>query len=140
MCSATYENGDLQWNNDFIDSVLGSHLVFAYDTSLWLKSVPQKWYQECKRWNMQSSITREEIEQSAFLKYALRYWKRKFELLPKEEQRLMQIPQIGEMTVSLYKEYFGVSEQLARMDLSKFVKLGYMQKLGTGNSAIYIKK
>lgn len=44
------------------------------------------------------------------------------------------------MTVSQYKEFFGVSEQLACMDLSKFEKLGYMQKLGTGSSAIYIKK
>lgn len=136
----TYENGDLQWNKDFIDSVLGSHLVFAYDTSLWLKFVPQKWSQECRRWNMHSNITQEDIEQSAFLKYALRYWKRRLELSPKEEQRLMQISQIREMTVSQYKEFFGVSEQLARMDLSKFEKLGYMQKLGTGSSAIYIKK
>lgn len=136
----TYENGDLQWNKDFIDSVLGSHLVFSYDTSLWLKFVPQKWSQECRRWNMHSNITQEDIEQSAFLKYALRYWKRRLELSPKEEQRLMQISQIREMTVSQYKEFFGVSEQLARMDLSKFEKLGYMQKLGTGSSAIYIKK
>jgi Fic family protein len=61
-------------------------------------------------------------------------------LSPKEEQRLMQIPQIREVTVSQYKEFFGISEQLARMDLNKFVKLGYMQKLGIGSSAIYIKK
>lgn len=136
----TYEKGGLQWNKDFIDSVIGSHLVFAYDTSLWFKFVPQKWSQECKRWNMQSHITQEDIEQSAFLKYALRYWKRKSELSPKEEQRLMQIPQIREMKVSQYEEYFGVSEQLARRNLNKFVKLGYMQKLGKGNSAVYIKK
>ena len=43
--------------------------------------------------------TQEDIEQSAFLKYALRYWKRKSELSPKEEQRLMQISQIREMKV-----------------------------------------
>ena len=136
----TYKSGDLQWNKDVIDSVLGSHLVFAYDTSLWLKFVPKEWSIECKRWNMQSNINQENIEQSAFLKYALRYWKRRVELSTKEEQRLMQIPQIREMTVSQYKEFFGVSEQLARMDLNKFVKLGYMQKLGIGSSAIYIKK
>lgn len=136
----TYEKGGVQWNKDFIDSVLGSHLVLAYDTSLWFKFVPQKWSMECKRWNMQSNITQEDIEQSAFLKYALSYWKRKSELSPKEEQRLMQIPQIREMKVSQYEEYFGVSEQLARRNLNKFVKLGYMQKLGKGNSAVYIKK
>jgi len=71
------KNGELTWNVDFIRSVLGMPSVFAYDKTLWLDIVPEKWKAELKAFNMETPISKEDVQNSKFLQSARKYWKKK---------------------------------------------------------------
>ena len=93
-----YVDGELQWNTEFIDAVLGTLRVFAYETSLWRDIIPEKWKAEFMRFNMQTAITKDEIENSEYLQYALRYWKSKLDLTEEEKGKLAYILDQGSIT------------------------------------------
>lgn len=65
----------LQWNNDFIESVIGNHRVFDYTDTTWAILVPEKWKKEFVRFDMTHKLTNDMINKSYFLKSAVKYWR-----------------------------------------------------------------
>lgn len=133
-----YDKGEIDWNKEFIEAVLGTHLVFAYDTSLWLQLVPAKWQQECRRWNMNVPITKDEITHSAYLKSVLQYWTSVMELSRSENERLLYVLKRGNITPAEYEEECNVHGMRVTMELNKFARLGYLEKKGIGKKAKYV--
>ncbi len=64
----------LQWNNDFIDCVIGSSKVFDFVDTSWSMLVPDKWVKEFLRFDMKQKIKAEDIRKSDFLTNAVKYW------------------------------------------------------------------
>lgn len=133
-----YDKGEIDWNKEFIEAVLGTHLVFAYDTSLWLQLVPAKWQQECRRWNMNVPITKDEITHSAYLKSVLQYWTSVMELSRSENERLQYVLKRGNITPAEYEKECNVHGMRVTMELNKFARLGYLEKKGSGKKAKYV--
>lgn len=75
----------LQWNDDFINSVIGTSRVFDFLDSTWSTLVPEKWEKEFIRFEKKQKIKAEDIRKSDFLLSAMKYWRRHRARMPKGE-------------------------------------------------------
>lgn len=132
-----YKEGMLQWNYNFIDTILGSKVIFKEDVS-WLSIVPIYWREELRHFYMQNPLKEEEIAESEFLSSALSYWKGEMELTGNEEERLTYIMERGTITAKQMMERFELSERTARKMLDKYVRLGYLIKEKRGTRVKYV--
>lgn len=65
----------LQWNEDFINSVIGSSRIFDFTDTIWSMMMPDKWEKEFLRFDMKKKIKNEDINKSNYLMSAVRYWR-----------------------------------------------------------------
>lgn len=133
-----YKKGVLQWNDHFIESVLWHRAVFQKEGVNWLSIVPLNWREEFKKFYMQNPLKDEEIVKSDFLMAARDYWRAEMELNGREKERLVIVAERGPITAKQYIEQFKVSEGVARKELNKYVRLGYMAKEKIGTRVNYV--
>lgn len=75
----------LQWNEDFINSVIGTLRVFDFTDTTWSVLVPEKWEREFLRFEKKQKIKAEDIRKSDFLRSAMKYWHNQKAKTPKGE-------------------------------------------------------
>lgn len=134
-----YKKGVLQWNYNFVDTILGTKAIFKVEDVSWFSIVPIYWREEFRNFYMQNPLQKEEISASEFLSSALSYWKGELELTEDEAERLMYIHERGTITAKQMMERYNLSEGAARKILEKYVRLGYLIKEKRGTRVKYVK-
>ena len=133
-----YKDGELLWNEPYIKAMVGTGSVFRIDGSEWRDIIPAAWRDEFKNMTMENPLKQEQIKKSRYLSSAMDYWRAEMELNEREMQRLSFVEQMGHITAKQYMEQFEVSEGVARKELNKYVRLGYMTKVKSGTHIKYV--
>ena len=133
-----YKNGELLWNESYIKAMVGTGSVFRIDGSEWRDIIPANWRDEFKNMTMENPLKQELIKKSRYLSSAMDYWRAEMELNERERLRMAYVEQKGHITAKQYTEQFEVSEGVARKELNKYVRLGYMTKVKRGTHIKYV--
>ena len=69
------ESNELEWNNDFINGVLGGRERFKYYHLLWEASIPKEWREDLlNELDFNSDINESQITKSEYLTAAYKWW------------------------------------------------------------------
>ena len=118
--------------------MVGTGSVFRIDGSEWRDIIPANWRDEFKNMTMENPLKQELIKKSRYLSSAMDYWRAEMELNERERLRMAYVEQKGHITAKQYTEQFEVSEGVARKELNKYVRLGYMTKVKRGTHIKYV--